>query len=176
MIQEKIKEEAGIQPEVQEEHLVGVIPDVYKSKIFGGKEAYDLVITTKRFIFALLPGQGNKPYVSRLSMAPEKYASKTTGEILFENKRNFVVDREQIKSLTFNPGKSYVDCCRKYVEVDGELEIATPKVKYTLGVPFRRVNIAKNVLAKVAIAELVLVKPETGQEAGHSSQGSCCSR
>jgi hypothetical protein len=150
-------------PDTPEEHFIGVIPDVYRGKGLGGKEQYNVIVTSKSVIFALIKASPNGVPATR------SYGSKSTGEILAENKRNFSIEREQIKSFRFTPGHSYTDCCRKLQEIDGELEIAAPKARYSFYVPFRRNNIAIDVLSKADLFSEGTGK--TGPDAEHSPEG-----
>ncbi len=174
MIQEKIRQ---IHTEIidREEHFLGVIPDVYRSNFFGVKTPYDIIVTSRRMLFiSLQPEKGNLPsFAARRS--PEEYADKTTAEILAENKKNRVIEKEQIKSASFKLGKSYIDCCRKLMEVDGEVEVGLPETKYVFSVPFRRQSIARNLLERAGLPSFKLTQADAGAEEKPSSQGSCCS-
>lgn len=110
-----------------------------------------------------------------VSTAPGKYAAKPTAEITAENKRNIVLEKDQLRSVKYTPGHSYVDCCRKVQEIDGDLEIVTAKTKYSLNVPFRRTTVARDILSKADISSLEIIKKENDSEKPHASTGSCCS-
>jgi hypothetical protein len=132
--------------------VIGIIPEVYKGKGLGGKERYNVVVTDRSVTFAMINAAITGP-------AAKIYANKSTAAILAENKRNFSVEREQLKSLNFKPGHSYIDCCRKLQEIDGELCIVTPKAKYAFYVPFRRTDIAKDVLSRAGLYTPEAAKP-----------------
>ncbi len=152
MIQGKIDETGTFSPATtQEERFIVVIPDAYRGKGFGGKEQFNIIITGARVTFALIKPEGG---YSR----SEKYATKPAEEILAENKRNFSIERPQIKSVKFTSGHSYTDCCRKLQGIDGELEITAPKARYHFYVPFRRNTIARDVLSRAK-----LISTDTGK-------------
>jgi hypothetical protein len=164
MVQAKTNQIGVFSPSsTQEEHFIAVIPDVYRGKGLGGKEQYNVIVTSKSVTFALIKASPNGVPATR------SYGSKSTGEILAENKKNFSIEREQIKSFRFTPGHSYTDCCRKLQEIDGELEIAAPKARYSFYVPFRRNNIAIDVLSKAELFSTDTGK--TGPDAEHSPEG-----
>ena len=173
MIQEKERQSTPEEMAGQGERLLGVIPDVYKSNFFGVKTPFDIIITSKRMIFVVQPAN-SWPATGRLTSA-EKYVGKTTAGILSENKKNRVIDKEQIKSVNFKLGKSYIDCCRKLVEVDGEVEVSLPETRHVFSVQFRRQSIAKNLLTRAGLPSLKIVQADSGTEEKPSSQGSCCS-
>jgi hypothetical protein len=168
MAQAKINQ-AGVvsPPNTREERFIGVIPDVYRGKGLGGKEQFNVIVTSQHITFTLIKASPNGVPATR------SYGSKSTAEILAENKKNFSIEREQIKSFRFTPGHSYTDCCRKLQEIDGELEIAAPKARYSFYVPFRRNNIAIDVLSKAELFSTDTGK--TGPDAEHSPEGGCCS-
>lgn len=59
MIQEKIGQAAHSRSITTGERLIGVIPDVYKGKTFGGRDSFDLIVTANRLIFVYLQtGEG----------------------------------------------------------------------------------------------------------------------
>ena len=133
-------------PETGEDRFIGLIPDVYRGKAFGGKEQYNVIITSKHIIFALIQAPPGKPATTFV------YAKKSIAEILAESKKNFSVERNLLKTFKFTPGHSYTDCCRKLQEIDGELEISTNKTRYSFYMPFRRTQIAKDVFARAGFA------------------------
>ncbi len=142
-----------------EERVIGIIPDIYREKALGGKEQFNLIITDRSLIFALIrPEGGNIPAAS--------YAKKSAAAVLAENKKNFVIEREKLKSVSYRAGHSYTDCCRKLQEIDGELEIVAPDKKRRFYVPFRRNNIAKDLLVESGlVAPGSIVTPSTGEDA-----------
>ena len=166
MIQEKT-----VQHPASGEQLVGVIPDVVRTRNWLGTDQFNVIVTTERMLFIpLRPVPGGYK-------ALEKYIGLPAEEILAENKKSIAIEKGEIKSVDYKEGSSYVDCCRKVMELDGELEIHTSKGKYTLTVPFRRNNIAKDVLEKAGLPSLKIVKPNSESEASHSETGgSCCSQ
>jgi hypothetical protein len=129
---------------VKEERYTGVVPEVYKGI---GKEQYNLVLTTKRIIFAFI--KPRKDFIAPPS--PDRYAARTSEEIRAEDKKNVVIDRDKVKSFEFAVGESYINCCNKLMEIDGQLHIQADK-KYDFYVPYRRDAIARNVFGK---AELI---------------------
>jgi hypothetical protein len=142
-------------------HFIGLIPDVYREKGLGGREQYNVIVSYKTITFALIKSEANTGPAAKI------YAGKTTEEVLAENKRNFSVERGQMKSFKFIPGHSYTDCCRKLQEIDGELEIVAPKAKYSFYVPFRRNDIAKSVLERAGLYLPEAEKPDS--ETAHSA-------
>ncbi|MFH0847499.1 MAG: hypothetical protein V1894_05560 [Chloroflexota bacterium] len=156
MAQGKVNQVSPAEAETQEELLLGVIPSVYRRKGFR-KGYFDIVVTTKRMIFVLTPEEGDKTP----ALPSEKLVGKTTEAILSLNKRNFVVDKDEVKSITFVPGNCYVDCCRKTIETEGELEIVTRESKYSLNVPLRRTTIVNKILGKSWLLPLSLIKIKT---------------
>lgn len=173
MIQEKMKEPAISPPGAREESLVGVIPDIYRGKGLWGKEHFNVIVTTKRLIFALVaPPKAGVLLAPSRTISPAKYMSKTTEEILSENKRNLAIEKDQIRSVDFTPGHSYTDCCNKTQEVDGNLEITSSKASYSFRVPLRRSGAAKDILGRLGIASLNAAKAGSAEE--HSPKDSCC--
>lgn len=140
------------------EHLIGIIPDIYRERGLGGKELFNVIVSDRSITFALITSAVTGP-------AAKIYAGKTTEEVLAENKKNFSVERNRMKSFSFKPGHSYTDCCRKLQEIDGELEIVTPKSKYSFYVPFRRNDIARDVLERAGLYTPEAAKPDS--ETGH---------
>ena len=165
MAQTKVNPIGTQEPTTGTEHQIGILLEIYKVKGLGGKEQYNVVVTDRSITFALITPAVTGP-------AAKIYAKKSTSEILAENKKNFSVNREEMKSFSFKPGHSYMDCCRKLQEIDGELNIVTAKSKYTFSVPFRRTDVAKDVLERAG-----LYSPETDKSVPeeHPPEGSCCS-
>jgi hypothetical protein len=145
-------------PETGEDHFIGVIPDVYRGRGLGGKEQYNIIVTGKHIIFAFIQASPGKPATT------SGYAKKSTAEILAESKKNFSVERVELKTFKFTLGHSYTDCCRKLQEIDGELEFNTNKARYSFYVPFRRTQIAKDVFARAGFA--ISEPPKSGDETG----------
>ena len=146
------------------ERQIGILSEVYKGKGLGGKEQYNVIVTDKSITFALITPAVSGP-------AAKIYAKKSTSEILAENKKNFSVEREKMTSFGYKPGHSYIDCCRKLQEIDGELGIVTPKAKYSFYVPFRRTDGAKEVLERAGLYSPEAAKPGTEEK---PVEGSCC--
>lgn len=146
------------------EHTIGIMPEIYRGKGFGGKEQYNVIVSDRSITFALITPTVTGP-------AAKIYSGKSTASIVAENKKNFSIERETMKSFNFKPGHSYADCCGKLQEIDGELGIVTPKNKYSFSVPFRRTDIAKDVLERAGLYSPDASKPDS--EAGQAA-GSCC--
>ena len=140
-------------------HFIGIIPDIYREKGLGGKERYNVIVSDRSITFALIKPAANTGPAAKI------YAGKSTADILAENKKNFSIARDQMKSFKFTPGHSYTDCCRKLQEIDGEMEIVTPKAKYSFYVPFRRNDIARDVLERAGLYTPEATKPDS--ETGH---------
>lgn len=157
MIKEKINQKASAEADNREEHLIGIIPDAYRKKAFGRKDNFNITVTTNRMIFILLAGGGDKTS----DLSDENLTAKTREEILSGNKKNFVFDRGEIKSVTFTPAHRYVDCCQKVIEMDGELEITANDTRHVFKVPAQRTTIAKNILKKSWLVPLLdIIKPK----------------
>ena len=169
MIQEKVINATSSGAEARE-ILIGVIPDVIRTRLWLGKDQFNVVATTKRMLFIpLQPLPGGYKTL-------ERYVGRPTEEILAENKKSISIEKSEIKSVQYQEGHSYVDCCRKVQELEGELEIHTSRGKYTFSIPFRRNITAKDVLEKAKLPSLEIIKPNTESEASHSETGgSCCS-
>jgi len=153
MAQTKINPVQVEEPTGTKEHIIGIIPEIYRGKGFGGKEQYNVIVSDSSITFALITPAVTGP-------AAKIYNGKSTAAILAENKRNFSVERDTMKSFSFKPGHSYTDCCGKLQEIDGELGIVTPKNKYSFYVPFRRTDIAKDVMERAGLYSPEAAKSE----------------
>lgn len=144
MTQNKLQNEASpamIEP--GEEHFIGVIPDVFRWTVWGGKDRFNIAVTDKRLVFDFITDK-NPPW--------DDYPKKKIEEILALNKKNFAIEINRLKSFRFVTGENIDHTCGRQEEVKGEMRIQTPKAKYSFYVSFRHERAAKETLKKAGIA------------------------
>jgi hypothetical protein len=129
-------------PDSTEEHIIGVIPTAYKWTILGAKQWFDIIVTDRRLVFALL--KDNFSY-------RDDYSGRRMDEILAENKKNIPIEIGRIKSFKYVPGRGINELCGKYQEIDGQINIRTPEAKYFFYVPYRYDRVAREMLTKTGL-------------------------
>ncbi len=130
-------------PDSGGERFIGIIPGTYKWTMFGGRDWFNILVTDKRLVFDL---------ITDTTLPWDEYAKKQTEEILSLNKGNFSIELSKIKSFEFISGENINHLCGKYEEINGEMQLQTPKVKYSFYVPVRHLRAARDILSKVGLS------------------------
>jgi hypothetical protein len=144
MTQNKLQNEASpamIEP--GEEHFIGVIPDVFRWTVWGGKDRYNVAVTDKRLVF---------DFITDKTIPWDDYPKKRTEEILAFNKKNFAIEVGQIKSFQFMSGENVNHSCGRFDEIKNQMNVQTVKTKYSFYIANRFGSAAKETLKKAGIA------------------------
>jgi hypothetical protein len=148
------------------EKLVGIIPAVSRKKGFLSVEAFNVVVTERRMIFAIMTqemrkeeakkeGKG-KGLVGVLSAAfsgytlHKRYLDMPPEAALKENPENFAVDLGAIRKVKVKGGNRWVRSGVTQYE-QGQMEIETAGEKYKFTMPHDIVDRAKEVLRQVRL-------------------------
>jgi hypothetical protein len=148
-----------------DEKLVGIIPAVSRKKGFLSMEAFNVVVTERRMIFAIMTPemikeaakQERKKGLAGVFSAAfvgytlhERYLDMPPEAALNENPENFAVDLGAIKKVKVKGGNSWVRSGVTQYE-QGQLEIETAGEKYKFTMPHDTVDNAKEVLRQVRL-------------------------
>jgi len=152
---------------VSAEQLVGIIPAVSRKKGFISVEAFNVVVTERRMIFAIMTTEmikeeakkagkkgglagifnavtaGYSLYKRYLDMAPEA--------ALKENPQNFFVDLNRIKKVKVKEGRNLTRGIGVPRYEDSHLEVETAGEKYKFTVPHNFIGTAREVVSKAGL-------------------------
>jgi len=129
--------------ELDGEHFIGVIPDVYKWTAWGGKDRFNIAVTDKRLVFDLITNK---------TIPWDDYPKKLIEEIMAFNKKNFAIEIGQIKSFRFMSGENVNHTCGRFDEIRSQMNVRTTKAKYSFYIANRFGSAAKETLKKAGIA------------------------
>jgi hypothetical protein len=139
-----------IMPPGPGERMLGVIPEVYKWTWYGLKQWFSVIVTDKRLVFAR---------EIDLNSRPEKYAGMKIEEVLSENKGNFAVTKEELKSFAFASGMEETGTCGRVHYINGELKFETAKSKSMFYVPTNQTGLARKLFKETGLKLVEMEKP-----------------
>jgi hypothetical protein len=151
---------------VSAEQLVGIIPAVSRKKGFISVEAFNVVVTERRMIFAIMTTEmikeeakkaGKKGGLAGIFNAVtagyslyKRYLDMPPEAALKENPQNFFVDLNRIKKVKVKEGRNMARSGIPRYE-DSHLEVETAGEKYKFTVPHNFIGTAREVVSKAGL-------------------------
>jgi hypothetical protein len=149
------------------EKLVGIIPAVSRKKGFIGMEAFNVVVTERRMIFAIMTtemikeeaqsvskGKGLAGFFSGVTAGYslyKRYLDMPPEAALKENPQNFSVDLNRIKKVKVKEGRDLRRGTGVPQYDESHLEVETPGEKYKFVVPHNFLDTAREVMHKAGL-------------------------
>jgi hypothetical protein len=161
------------------ELLLGIIPSVSRKKGMMGVEGFNIIVTRRRMIFALMTNEMMKGEAKKNSKGGgflggmlnyatigytfyKRYLNMTPDAALAENPQNFAVDLSQIKKVKIDAGKEITNyytieanrdkIFEQYQYEKDKLEIQTIKEKYDFELPGSSLGKAMDAIEKAGLA------------------------
>jgi hypothetical protein len=165
-------------PAVCTESLYGIIPAVSRKKGLASVEAFNIMVTQRRMIFALMTndmitqaakqaGKEGGFFGGMLNAAAigytfyKRYLTMAPDAALVENPQNFAVELARIRKVKIEAGKEIVNYASIKANQDsilqqhryenGKLEIETEGEKYNFAVPGSSLDMAMETLRKARL-------------------------
>ncbi len=157
------------------EAVLGIIPNVTRKKGLFGQEAYNIVFTDRKVIFAILTAAMIKEesrrqqaeakeknqgflastfaYMTAGYSVYRRYFSMPPEAIITESPENFFVDMGRVKSARIDEGRRVRQANGIYTHVDSKIVIDTTNGKYSFNLPGEAVDAAGGVLKKVGLSK-----------------------
>jgi hypothetical protein len=150
-----------------EEKLIGIIPAVSRKKGFISREAFNVVVTERRMIFAVMTQEMLKEEAKKVRKGGgllgifsaatvgyslyERYLDMPPEAALKENPQNFFVDLNRIKKVKVKEGRNLTRGTGMSQYEESHLEIETAGEKYKFIVPHDFIDTAREVLRKAGL-------------------------
>ena len=165
-------------PPVYAETLIGVVPSVSRKKGLTGTEGYNIVVTQRRMIFAVMTnemisqaakqaGKEGGFFGGMLNAATvgytfyKRYLTMPPDAALAENPQNFAVDLNRVRKVNIFAGKEIQDyfsikanqnsVIKQHRYENGKLEIETVGEKYSFDLPGTSMEMALETMRKAGL-------------------------
>jgi hypothetical protein len=150
------------------EQLLGIIPSVSRKKGLFNFETFNIVVTDKRMVFALMTNdmikeaakQAGKDggFFNSLANAMtigytyyKKYSDVPPDTVLNETPGNFSIDLNKIKKMRLSEGRRIRGQDHREYYENSRLDFETPGAKYSLSLPRNFHDAASDILHKTGL-------------------------
>jgi hypothetical protein len=154
-------------PNSQSERVIGAIPVIHKKNMFS-VESYDIVVTERRLIFALMTNDmvkeeakkhGKDGFLAGMVGAMtigytfyKRYLTMDPEMALRENPQNYQLELNQIRGVRLQLGARRRDPQKKiYIQENSKLTVEALNMKYTFEVVNQFHDLASDVLSRARL-------------------------